>query len=270
MTKTKVSKINSDYMNEFNESEDFVDESESNRGKDDFSSMLEGSFSSEPKRLKVGSKIRGKILNLGSEDVFVTTGTRHDGVLSRRELMDAEGKCVYQVGDVIDVYVTMVKGDDIRLSKNASGQAMAEDLKSAYDNQLPIQGRIVEVCKGGVRVNIKGKMAFCPISQIDSKHIESAEEYVGRSFDFKITEISEGGKNIVVSRRKLLDAEREVGTSSFLSETKDGDVVSGRVTRFEAFGAFVELAPGVDGLVHISEIANSRIASPAKPFKSKF
>ncbi|MBC7397384.1 MAG: S1 RNA-binding domain-containing protein, partial [Bdellovibrionales bacterium] len=205
--------------------------------------------------------VRGKILSLG-EDVYITTGTRFDGVMSRRDLLDAEGNCPYKVGDLTEVYVTMVKGSEIRLSKNATDRNMAEDLKSAYESNLPIQGRIVEVCKGGVRVNIKGKMAFCPISQIDSKHIESAEEYVGKAFDFKITEISEGGKNIVVSRRKLLDAEREIGTSSFLSEKKDGDIVTGRVTRFEPFGAFVELAPGVDGLVHISEIAWSRIAAP--------
>jgi len=140
---------------------------------------------------------------------------------------------------------------------------MAEDLKGAYENNQPIQGRIVEVCKGGVRVNIKGKMAFCPISQIDSKHVENAEEYVGKSVEFKITEISEGGKNIVVSRRKLLDAEREVGTTNFLSETKDGDLAAGRVTRFEPFGAFIELTPGVDGLVHISEISWNRIAAPS-------
>ena len=184
--------------------------------------------------------------------------------MSRRDLLDAEGNCPYQIGDLIEVYVTMVKGSEIRLSKNPTDRNMAEDLKTAYSSNMPIQGRIVEVCKGGVRVNIKGKMAFCPISQIDSKHIENAEEYVGKSFEFKITEISEGGKNIVVSRRKLLDAEREIGTTSFLSETKDGDITTGKVTRFEPFGAFVELAPGVDGLVHISEISWSRIADPSE------
>ena len=269
MTKLKTSKINSDYMNDFKtdldsspENEDL--DSQSSGSVDDFGSLLADSFKNQPERLKVGTKIRGKILNIGAEDVFVTTGTRHDGTLSRRELLDAEGNLTYKVGDVVDVYITMVKGDNIRLSRNSTDRAMAEDLKQAYEHDMPIQGRIVEVCKGGVRVNLKGKMAFCPISQIDSKHVENAEEYVGSSFDFKITEISEGGKNIVVSRRKLLDASREVGTTSFLSETKDGDVVTGRVTRFETFGAFVELTPGVEGLVHISEIAWSRIGSPAE------
>ena len=264
MTKNKSPKSNTDYMNEFNTDMDEELETTTSKKDDDFASMFSESLKGAEKKLRVGDKIRGKILNLGSEEVFVTTGTRHDGIMSRRDLLDADGNCQYKVGDITEVYVTMVKGSEIRLSKNATDRNMAEDLKSAYESNLPIQGRIVEVCKGGVRVNIKGKMAFCPISQIDSKHIESAEEYVGKSFEFKITEITEGGKNIVVSRRKLLDAEREVGTTSFLSETKDGDIATGRVTRFEPFGAFIELAPGVDGLVHISEISWSRIADPAE------
>lgn len=251
-------------MNEFNtEGDEDLDQKPDQKSTDDFASLLTESFKTADKKLKVGDKVRGKILSLG-EEVFITTGTRFDGILHRRDLLDAEGNCPYKVGDVTEVYVTMVKGSEIRLSKNPTDRNMAEDLKSAFADNLPIQGRIVEVCKGGVRVNIKGKIAFCPISQIDSKHIENAEEYVGKAFDFKITEISEGGKNIVVSRRKLLDAEREVGTSSFLSEKKDGDIVTGRVTRFEPFGAFVELAPGVDGLVHISEIAWSRITAPSE------
>ncbi len=265
MTKSKGSKVNTDYMNEFNtEGDDELESSSTTESREDFASLLSESFKNTEKRLKVGDKIRGKILILGKEDVFVTTGTRNEGVISRRELLDADGICPYKEGDLMEAYVTLVKGTDIRLSKNPTDRNMAEDLKTAFEQNMPIQGRIVEVCKGGVRVNIKGKMAFCPISQIDSKHIESAEEYVGRSLDFKITEISEGGKNIVVSRRKLLDAEREIGTTSFLSETKDGDIVTGRVTRFEPFGAFIELAPGVDGLVHISEIAWSRIGNPAE------
>ena len=264
MTNYKSPKNQTDYINEFNiEGEEELDAPVKKSG-EDFASMLSESFKSIEKKLRVGDKIRGKILNLGSEEVFVTTGTRHDGIMSRRDLLDAEGNCAYKVGDITEVYVTMVKGSEIRLSKNPTDRNMAEDLKSAYESNLPIQGRIVEVCKGGVRVNIKGKIAFCPISQIDSKHIETADEYVGKSFEFKITEISEGGKNIVVSRRKLLDAEREVGTTSFLSETKDGDIATGRVTRFEPFGAFIELAPGVDGLVHISEISWSRIANPSE------
>lgn len=264
MTKPQANKIKSDYFDDFNTESDDLETTSAPGSNEDFASMLGDSFKAASKKLKVGDKIRGKILVLGSEEVYVSTGTQHDGVIQKRDLLDADGNCPYKRDDVIELYVTLVKGSEIRLSKNATDRNKAEDLKEAYENNLPIPGRIVEVCKGGVRVSIKGKIAFCPISQIDSKHIESADEYVGKSFDFKITGITDGGKNIVVSRRKLLDTERDLGTTSFLAEKKDGDIVSGKVTRFEPFGAFIELAPGVDGLVHISEIAWSRIGDPSE------
>ncbi len=260
------SKKNTDFIDEFNDPSD-TGESDVSGGesRDEFAKMLGESFKSSSKKLKVGDRVRGKILVVGREDVFVTTGTQNDGTVHRRDLLDAEGNFPFKIDDVIDLYVTQVRGTEIRLSKNATDRNLAEDLEDAFDKMLPIPGRIVEVCKGGVRVNIKGKLAFCPISQIDSKHVEgTGEEYVGKSFDFRITQFAEGGRNIVVSRKKLLVEERELGTASFLEETKDGAIVQGKVVRMEPFGAFVELTPGVDGLVHISEIAWSRIGDPSE------
>ncbi len=230
----------------------------------EFARMLLDSVDKDTKKLQVGDKIRGQILVLGKEDVFVATGTRHDGVISRRDILEADGTCAFKTGDTIELYVTQVRGSDIRLSRKATDKNLADDLEDAFDMMLPIQGRIAEVCKGGVRVLVKGKLAFCPISQIDIKHVENPEEYVGKSFEFRITQFSEKGRNIVVSRRKILEEERELSAGSFLEETRDGDVVPGTVVRLEKFGAFVELAPGVDGLVHISEIAWSHIKDPAE------
>lgn len=259
-----------DYFDAFNDSQSSEPAEENSSGSsggnsDEFARMLGESFAGRSeKKLKVGDRIRGKILVLGKEDVYVSTGTRHDGVVARRDLLDAEGNCPYKVDDSIDLYVTVVRGTEIRLSKNATDRNLAEDLEDAFDKMMPIPGRIVEVCNGGVRVNIKGKLAFCPISQIDTQRVENAEDYVGKSFDFRITQFTEGGRNIVVSRRKLLEEERELGTVTFLEEHGNGDVVQGKVVRLEKFGAFVELAPGIDGLVHISEIAWSRIGDPSE------
>ncbi len=255
-------KKNTDFIDEFNGPDSEANEPTTG-DPGEFARLLGESLGGKPKKLKVGDRIRGKILVVGREEVYVSTGTQHDGAVARRDLIDAEGNFPYKLDDVIDLYVTQVRGTEIRLSKNATDRNLAEDLEDAFDKMLPIPGRIVEVCKGGVRVNIKGKLAFCPISQIDSKHVENAEDYVGKSFDFRITQFSEGGRNIVVSRKKLLVEERELGTASFLEETKDGAIVTGKVVRMEPFGAFVELAPGVDGMVHISEIAWSRIGAPS-------
>lgn len=260
---------NSDFVDQLNAefgglSEDGESKPGAKQEKEDFARMLGESLKGSQKKLKVGDKIRGKILVLGAEDVFVSTGTVNDGVINRRELLDESGNLAFKQDDILDLYVTMVKGSDIRLSRNPTGKNLADDLEDAFDMMLAVQGRIVEVCKGGVRVNIKGKLAFCPISQIDVAHVTTPEDYVGKSFEFRITQFTEGGRNIVVSRRKLLEEERELNQGSFLEENKDGQVVQGKVARLEKFGAFVELAPGVDGLVHVSEIAWSRTNDPAE------
>ncbi|MBC7692957.1 MAG: S1 RNA-binding domain-containing protein [Methylotenera sp.] len=240
-------------------------EAEQKAKKAEFAKMLGDSFNKKSKKLSVGDRIKGELLVVGkNEDVFVSTGTMTDGIVSRRELMDAEGNVPFKVGDVLDFYVIQVRSGEIRLSRKATGKNLASDLEDAYDMMMPISGRIVEVCNGGVRVNIKGKLAFCPISQIDIVRVENAEDYVGKQFDFRITQFSEGGRNIVVSRRKLLDEERELSAGSFLEEHKDGDLVQGRVTRLEKFGAFIELAPGIDGLAHISELSWSRVGDPSE------
>ena len=192
---------------------------------EDFSKLLNESLKKPNKKVSVGDQVHAKILVIGAQDVFVTTGTRADGVLPKSELIDAAGLMPFKVGDVIELYVTLVRGQEVRLSRLKSAKHLAEDLEDAYDLMLAIPGRIVEVCKGGVRVNIKGKLAFCPISQIDTKRVENAEEYVGKSLEFRITQFSEGGRNIVVSRKILLQEEGELNSGSFLEEHKDGDIV---------------------------------------------
>lgn len=234
----------------------------------EFAQLLEESFKKKRKKLSVGERIRGEILVLGKEDVFVSTGVSgvgSDGILPRRELEEIskkDGQANYRVGDVIDVYVIQIRGSEIRLSVKPSAQSISNDLEDAFDMMLPVEGRVVEVCKGGVRVNIHGKMAFCPISQLDYARVETGEEFVGKKLEFRITQFSEGGRNIVVSRRKILDDQRDQMQGAFLEEHQVGEMVTGQVKRLETFGAFVELAPGIEGLVHISELSWSRVAHP--------
>lgn len=254
-----------DYFNEFNaeaESSDKTNEGEIHSS-EDFAKLLKDSFKqTSNKKLKIGDKITGKILSLGKDEVYVSTGSRFDGMIRRMDL-EKDGS-TYKTDDTVTLYVTYIKGSEIRLSKNPTDKNIAEDLEDAFDMMLPIEGKVAEICKGGVRVSIRGKMAFCPIGQLDVTHVETGEEYIGKTFEFRITQFSEGGRNIVVSRKKLLTEERELGSAHFLEENKDGTIVKGRVSKLEKFGAFIELAPGVDGLCHISEIAWSRIGDPSE------
>ncbi len=245
---------------------DLFGEEASQNTQDEFAALLAQSDSTTSKKLKVGDKITGEILTLGKEESFVSTGTTIDGLILTNELKDAESKLAYKVGDKIDVYVNQIKGGEIRLSKKSSG-GDAESLEDAFDCMIPVEGRVTEVCNGGFRVNVMGKTAFCPISQIDSKHVTETAEYVGKKFEFMITQFENRGRNIVVSRRKVLDQQKGESAAAFTEDHKLGDIVKGIVTRLEKFGAFVEVAPGLEGLVHISELSWSRIADPSEAVK---
>ncbi len=246
--------------------DDFIEEDEKSAAQSasEFARMFEESTKKSAKKLSVGDKLDGEILVIGKEDVFVATGTQNDGTLSRREIQDAEGNLTHKVGDRIKVFVTLVRGTDIQLSTNKTSKNLADDLEDAFDRMLAVEGKVAEICKGGVRVLVKGKLAFCPISQLDTARVETGEEYIGKKLEFRITQYSEGGRNIVVSRRKLLEEQREEGMGNFLTEHRAGEIVQGKVARLEKFGAFIELAPGIDGMAHISELAWSRVADPAE------
>ncbi|MEY4616414.1 MAG: hypothetical protein RJB66_1374 [Pseudomonadota bacterium] len=245
---------------------DLFGDDNSQSSQDEFAALLAASEQTTSKKLKAGDKITGEILSIGKEESFVATGTTIDGLVLTSELKDADGTMKYKVGDKIDLFVTQIKGGEIRLSKKASG-GDADSLEDAFDCMIPVEGRITEVCNGGVRVNIMGKTAFCPISQIDSKHVTNAADYVDKKFEFLITQFENRGRNIVVSRRKVLDQQKGESAAAFAEDHKVGDIVKGLVTRIEKFGAFVEVAPGLEGLVHISELAWSRISDPNEVIK---
>lgn len=239
----------------------FDDESDEKSGSE-FARMFEDSMQGIGRKLSVGDKIRGEILTIGKEEVFVSTGTVDDGVVLKTELLDQDGQFNHNVGDFLDLFVTQVRGGQILLSPKPTAKNLADDLEDAFDMMLPVEGRVTETCNGGFRVSVMGKTAFCPISQIDSRRVDDPNAYVGKKFEFIITQFSK--RDIVVSRRKLLDEQKEASTAAFADDHKPGDVLSGVVTRLESFGAFVEVAPGLEGLCHISEIAWNRLGHPSE------
>ncbi len=251
-------------------SDDFDDELAEKKPSDEFARMLEASLrggSAKAKRYSVGDRVRGELLVIGKEECYASLGGNRDGLIQRRDLLDENGQVPYKVGDKIDLFVVQIRGSEVILSPKPTSKNLADDIEDAFDMMIPVEGKVAEVCNGGFRVEIKGKLAFCPISQMDTRRIEQPEEYLGKRFEFQVTKYEEGGRNIVVSRRKLLDEERDAGVGTFASEHRAGDVVRGKVARLEKFGAFVELAPGVDGLAHISELSWTRVNDPAEVLK---
>jgi small subunit ribosomal protein S1 len=227
-----------------------------NGGEEDFSRMLDGALAESEEAMAVGDRVKAEILALGGEDAIVALGPGKEGVVAAVELAGRK------TGESVDLFVTSVRRSEIRLSIHPTDKNVAQDLKVAYESHRPVEGRVVETCKGGVRVSVRGKSAFCPISQLDLKRVETGAEFVGKTFTFRITEWEEG-RNVVVSRRKLLEEDQARAVAEFFAQNPEGAVVAGTVTRLEKFGAFIELLPGVEGLAHVSELAWSRVQSPA-------
>lgn len=209
--------------------------------------------------LTQGDKVEGKIISIGSNNIYIDTGTKSDGVVGKAELLDENGEVSYKVGDKITLYVVSLSESEIVLSKALSGAGKAVMLEDASRNGTPVEGKVTGVIKGGFSVDIMGKRAFCPVSQMDVKYVENQEEYIGQTHRFLITRFEESGRNIVVSRRELLNEEIKEKLNAFLETIKEGDIVQGAVTKLMPYGAFIELIPGVEGMAHISELSWSRI-----------
>ena len=227
-----------------------------------FAELFEASYAGQAEPLNVGDKISARIITVGEDSVYLDTGTKVDGVAEKKELLDADGNFPYKEGDSLDLYVISKTRSEIVLSRALAGAGGLEMLQNAKDAGLPVDGHVKETCKGGFSVEMMGRRAFCPVSQIDARFVENPEEYVGQTFPFLISKLEERGRNIVVTRRALLERERMAATEEFLAKVNPGDEIDGTVVRLADFGAFVEIAPGLEGMVHVSEISYSRVAKP--------
>lgn len=233
--------------------------------KTDFASMFEQSLGNVGRKLNVGDTFNGEILSISKEESFISTATTQDAMILTSELLDENKQVKFKVGDRLDVTVVKVKGGEIRVVKAGSKKASSDldSLEDAFDMEMPVEGRVTEVCNGGFRVNVQNAIAFCPVSQMDYK-VQDHQSYVGQKFEFMITQLDPKKRNIVVSRRRLLDAQKIESEGVFLDQAKSGDILHGKVSRIEKFGAFITLDQGVEGLVHISEIGWSRLQDPSE------
>jgi small subunit ribosomal protein S1 len=240
----------------------FEDDDDKATDSEDFGALLEAYGGDIGGSVQVGDKINGKIIAFGSETVFVDTGTKIDGVVDKKELLDDEGHLPYGVGDRLELFVIAADEGEIRLSRALSGVGGLQLLTDAFRNRIPVEGRVTETCKGGFRVAVMQRTAFCPISQMDVKFVDTPENYVGETLLFVITQFEDKGRNIVLSRRKILEHEQRKAREAFFTTLTTGTVLTGIVTRLMPYGAFVELIPGLEGMVHISELSWSRVEKP--------
>jgi small subunit ribosomal protein S1 len=213
----------------------------------------------ERERLAPGQKVAAEVVRIAKDWVFIGLGGKSEGVVAKPEFLDAEGNLQVKEGDVIQVFFLSAKNSENLFTLRLSGTAAQGHLEEVFHSGIPVEGSVVKEVKGGFEVRIAGNVrAFCPFSQMDLRRVDDATGYVGGKFPFKISEYKEGGKNIIVSRRAVLEDEREQKKDSLKETLKEGDVVVGTVTAVRDFGAFVDIG-GIEGLIPVSEIAWGRV-----------
>ena len=244
--------------------QEFADENES-REAEEFSQLLDASENRKPLP-KPGEKVTGRVVQIGPTEVFVDIGARNELPMAVEELRNEEGELTCAEGDEVTAYVVKRK-DGLVLSKsmnaNEGGQEALKALQTALDANAPVDGKITATNKGGFTVDLGGQRGFCPFSQMDLRRIEDPEPYVGTTQQFKILEISPDGRNIVLSRRALLQMERDEKATATREALAVGAIFEGQVTRLMPYGAFVDIG-GMEGLLHISQISHQRISNPSE------
>ena len=231
---------------------------------EDFAAMFEAS--TKPKRFEKGQTLEGTIVAIGPEVAFVDVGGKGEATIEIDELKDANGELDVAVGDRIQAMVVSTEEGLILSRKLARSAATSRQLEDAFRTGLPVEGRVERTVKGGYEVRIGRQRAFCPISQIDTLRTDpSAHE--GHVYEFRITEYKEGGRNIVVSRRALLEERQQASAAQIRRAIVAGAVMKGRVASVREFGAFVDFGGGVQGLLHVSEMGWSRVADASEVVK---
>jgi small subunit ribosomal protein S1 len=202
-----------------------------------------------------GETLRGTIVSISGDDAYISYGGPSEAVIETAEL---EG---LDIGDPIEA--TVVKtGAELRVSRKLiKGKATLEALRAAFENRLPVEGKITGRNKGGFDVNVSGLRAFCPLSQIALGKIENPDQFLNQVIEFRVTEMSEDGRRIVVSRAVLLKEAAAERAAETRARIVPGAELTGKVKTLTPFGAFIDLG-GVDGLLHVSEMSRRRVTDP--------
>jgi small subunit ribosomal protein S1 len=227
----------------------------------DFEKSLEESF--RKKGIEPGEIVKGKVVSATDKFVFLDIGAKSEGIINREELIDESGNLGVSIGDSLEATVMSTK-DEILLSiKMTKHNQTRQILQDAFENRVPVEGRVADVNKGGFVVDLGSQRAFCPISQIDTEYVTEPQLYVGKNFHFFITRYNASENELVVSRSALLKKEAEEKARETLKILQPGVVLQGTVKRIINIGAFVDIG-GLDGLIHISELSWDRVEDPAE------
>jgi small subunit ribosomal protein S1 len=230
-------------------------------GSDSFAALFEQQ-SRTPARgraIRVGDRLEGVVVKVGRDAVFVELDGKRQAYMDAAEVRAPDGTVTVKVGDTIAAHVVEVdaRTGNVRIGRSMGRPGSLAAIEQARDAGVAIEGKVTAVNKGGLEVDLDGTRAFCPISQADNRFVQDPNAFLGRTLQFLVTDIREGGKNVVLSRRALLEREARDAAARLLRDLAPGAVVRGTVTGVREFGAFVDLG-GVEGLIPASEVSHDR------------
>src|SRR5262247_1599828 len=222
-----------------------------------------GAYEESKRSIGEGEIVRGTVLSIDDKEVLVDVGFKSEGVIALSEFPDASS---IKVGDVLEVFLEKMENQDglVVLSKQRADFVRVWDrVKEAHDSGQVVEGRLIRKIKGGVVVDLFGVEAFLPGSQIALRQVQNVDELLGQVMRFKIIKLNKRRRNIVISRRVVLEEERAQQKGKILGELAKDQVREGVVKNITDFGAFVDLG-GIDGLLHITDMSWGRVNHPSE------
>jgi len=237
--------------------EDLIDESYSSEDYEKMLSMYEGTMAS----IAEGEIVKSKVLRVTENAVILDVGFKSEGSVPLDEFKD-----VPKEGDEVEVFLEHLEDQEgavVLSKKKADFMRVWEKIRIAYESDQPVEGTLMKKIKGGVVVNVMGVDAFLPGSQIALRRVPNIDELLGQSYEFKIIKLNKRRRNIVVSRRVILETERASKREHLMKELEVGQVRKGIVKNITDFGAFIDLG-GVDGLLHITDMSYGRVSHPTE------
>ena len=240
---------------------------------DSFAALFEKESGARPEQrrkrsVRVGDKLEAVVVHVGKDSVFVELDGKQQAFFDAVDLRDEEGNVTVKEGDRVTAHVVQVDDEKgvVRLGRSLGKPGSTAALEQAKQASMPVEGKVTGVNKGGLDVDFGGTRAFCPISQADNKYLEDPKALIGQTLRFLVTDVKDGGKNVVVSRRALLQREASEARGRVMGDIVPGAVLRGTISGVRDFGAFVDLG-GIEGLIPRSEIAHDRSVSVASALK---
>lgn len=230
---------------------------------EDFAQLFEESTKTS-QRFEPGQKIRSRIAGISGDFAYLDVGGKSEAVIDLKEFLNENGEYSIKEGDEVEAFFVSFGGGLKKFTTLIRGYSTLDlsGIRDACEAHIPISGKVTAELKGGFEVRVGKVKCFCPFSQIDLRGARETQAYIGQRFSFMVLEYKENGRNVVLSRRVILEEEQEKQRKAFRESLQTGMDITGKVKSIQKFGAFVDIG-GIDGLIPLSELSWNKSEKPS-------